>query len=378
MTTLLLGVLAVCFFYICFLNLSLTPSFYCTDMYSDILYSVRAWEEHSLFPDGWVFGNQLYVIATPVLASLIYGITGHPALSMAIASIIMTVGVALSFLWMLKPVFPRLNERLVGLLCFIALVSYSGDAIYSVKGWQLFFTLCSYYACYAITAFLCFGCFLRRRDKLKKTRIALLIIAALLAFGSGMQSLRQTAVMLPPMLAIEAVMQIKSLVKRKKLELQPLLITGGLSLANLLGLFVIRLMNVPQKEIFSSTDLLEKSEIPNAINHTWTNLASLLTDKEHYGVLLLMAVIVAALALIQAKRQKDSVPAGWGSLVALLSISVLGIAAIDALTQMSVRSIYYFMAFPLVALLPVYAYRRWKFGKIFALVVVAMLVVGSF
>ena len=101
------GVLLVYFIYMCYLNLSLTPSFYCTDMYSDILYSVRVWETKSIFPDGWGFGNQLYVIATPVLAALIYGIIGHPARAMAIATIIMALGVFASFLWMLRPVFEK-------------------------------------------------------------------------------------------------------------------------------------------------------------------------------------------------------------------------------------------------------------------------------
>ena len=97
-----MGVLATYFGYICYLNLSCTPSFYCTDMYSDILYSVRAWETKSLFPDGWVFGNQLYVISTPVLASLVYGIMGDPAVAMAIATILMTLGIFFSYLWMMS------------------------------------------------------------------------------------------------------------------------------------------------------------------------------------------------------------------------------------------------------------------------------------
>ena len=59
MAIILSGVLATIFGYICYLNLSLTPSFYCTDMYSDILYAVKAWETKSLFPEGCVFGNQL-------------------------------------------------------------------------------------------------------------------------------------------------------------------------------------------------------------------------------------------------------------------------------------------------------------------------------
>ena len=378
MAIVLIGVLATYFGYICYLNLSLTPSFYVTDMYSDILYSVKAWESKSLFPEGWVFGNQLYVIATPVLSSLIYGIIGRPALAMAIATILMTLGIFFSYLWMMKPVFPKLEDRLIGLICFIALNAYCGDAIYKTKGWQLFFTLCSYYACYIITAFMCFGCFLRRREKPTVPTIILFGISVLLSFGSGIQSLRQTAVMLIPMLAVEGVQQLISLIKTKRLEWQPLIVTGSLSAANLLGLVTVKLLNVPRNEIFSSTELLEKDQIPEAVNKSLTTLMDLLTDKEHYGYLFLMAVLVLTVAILQSKFRKEDAPRGWGTLISLFTLSVLGILAIDMFTKMSVRSIYYFMFLPLVGLLPVYAYRRWRFGKILAILLLAMLTVGAF
>ena len=375
---LLMGVLATYFGYICYLNLSCTPSFYCTDMYSDILYSVRAWESKSLFPDGWVFGNQLYVIATPVLASLVYGIIGNPAQAMAIATILMTLGIFFSYLWMMKPVFPRLEDRLIGLIALVALTAYCGDAIYKIKGWQLFFTLCSYYACYLITAFLCFGCFLRRREKVTTSLLILFGISVVLSFGAGIQSLRQTAVMVIPMLVLEGVSQIVSLVRTKRLELQPLVVTGSLSLANLLGLVTVKLLNVPRNEIFTSTELLKKDEIPEAVNKSLTTLMELLTDKAHYGYLFLMGMIILIIAILQSKYRRESAPEGWGILVSLFTVSVVGILAIDMFTKMSVRSIYYFMMLPLVSLLPVYAYRRWRLGKVFALLLLAMLMVGSF
>ncbi len=375
---LLFGVLLVYFFYICYLNLSLTPSFYCTDMYSDILYSVRAWEGKSIFPDGWVFGNQIYVIATPVLASLIYGVVGNPALAMAFASILMTAGIILSFLWMLKPVFSGLEERLTAVLFLITLVAYCGDAIYRINGWQLFFTLCSYYACYLITAFLCFGCFLRREEPLTKSRIVVLVLSLLLSFGAGMQSLRQTAVMLPPMLAVEGILLLKHLIRREKIKPQPILITAGLTASNLLGVLLIRLLDVPKNEIFSSLTLLKKSEIPASVNTFLTNLASLLTDKDHYGILLLIIALIAVIAVLQSRRQKEAVPVRWYTLIFVFSVSVLVIAVLDVFTKMSIRSIYYFMLFPLLAILAAYAYKRWRFGKLITLVVLSVLVIGSF
>ena len=48
------------------------------DMYADTLVAMMMWEQKSLFPLGYVFGNQLYIVATPVLAALFYGLTGSP------------------------------------------------------------------------------------------------------------------------------------------------------------------------------------------------------------------------------------------------------------------------------------------------------------
>ena len=374
----LLGLVYVYLFFICFLNLSLSPSFYTTDMYTDIMYSVRAWETKSFFPEGWVFGNQLYIFATPSLAALIYGIVGRPALAMAIATILMSVGIAFSFVWMLKPVFARLEERLVALLFLLAIPAFCDGAIHGYKGWQLLFTMCSYYACYAITAFLCFGCFLRRREALTKRGITMLVLAAIASFAVGMQSLRQTAIMLPPLLAVEGISQLKSLIKEKKIEKQPLLVTAILTVSNLLGLAFVRLLPIAQHEIFGSTELIKKENLSTSLTAMWDTMAGLFASKEEVGMLLLMIVLMVALACIQAKRKNnEEAPAQWGSLIALFAISVAGIAAINALTTMSVRSIYYFMLFPTVGILFAYAYKRWKLGKAIVLFALAIVVVAS-
>ncbi len=376
-TIVLFGILFLYFVYICILNLSLNPSFYCTDMYSDALYAVRAWESKSIFPDGWVFGNQFYVIATPVLASLIYGIVGNFALAMAIASILMTIGIILSFLWMTKPVFHHIEERLIGILGFVVLTASAGNAITARNGWQIFFTMCSYYACYVITAFVCFGNFLRRREELTKPRIAMLVIALVLSFGSGMQSLRQTAIMLPSMLVIEGIYQLISLMKSKKLEVKPLIITASLSIANLSGRLVMHFLNVPQKEIFSYSRVLSTSEIAAAVKGSLTNMASLLTGKDNYNIILLLVLIVIIVAAIQLIRKKEERSISCSILIVLLLIGVLCIGILDTFTDMTVCNIHYFMIFPLVSVLFSYVYKYWDFGKIIIYVSLAVLVVFS-
>ena len=93
LTLLLFAFLGLVFY----VNLSCNPDYYDGDIYNDINYAKEAWKAKSLFPKDWIFGNQTYVVATPVLAVLFYGITGNGFTAMAIASCIMTVFVILTY-----------------------------------------------------------------------------------------------------------------------------------------------------------------------------------------------------------------------------------------------------------------------------------------
>ena len=50
---------AIYFLFIVLINFSGNPSFYCTDMYSDMTYAEEVWNHKSIFPENWTFGNQL-------------------------------------------------------------------------------------------------------------------------------------------------------------------------------------------------------------------------------------------------------------------------------------------------------------------------------
>ena len=63
----LLGFLAV----FALLNFRCLPVFCDGDIYTDMSLSRLMWEQKTLFPEGWIFGNQVYVIATPVWAALL-------------------------------------------------------------------------------------------------------------------------------------------------------------------------------------------------------------------------------------------------------------------------------------------------------------------
>ncbi len=89
------------------------------DMYSDTLVAKYMWDEKTIFPDNWVFGNQYYVIATPVLSALFYGFTGSMNISMALATTSMTILIILTLILAIRPYL----KKYYCLLTVLALLS---------------------------------------------------------------------------------------------------------------------------------------------------------------------------------------------------------------------------------------------------------------
>ena len=57
------------------INFKLFPEFCDSDMFVDLYPARLMWEQKKLFPEGWVFGNQYFVIASPVWTAFFYGLT---------------------------------------------------------------------------------------------------------------------------------------------------------------------------------------------------------------------------------------------------------------------------------------------------------------
>lgn len=133
LTILLLAFLGLVFY----VNLSCNPEYYDGDIYNDINYAKEAWKAKSIFPKDWIFGNQTYVVATPVLAALFYGIIGNGFTAMAIASCIMTVLIVLTYDWMTRTLFSY-NERMAGFLFLIGVLLLKAHVATSQQGIQAF------------------------------------------------------------------------------------------------------------------------------------------------------------------------------------------------------------------------------------------------
>ena len=354
LTVLLVAFLGLVFY----INLSCNPEYYDGDIYNDINFAKEAWKAKSLFPANWVFGNQTYVVATPVLAALLYGMIGNAVIAMAIASCIMTVLTVLTYEWMTRTLFSY-NERTAGFLFLIGFLLLKAHVATSQQGLQAFFTMASYYSCYLITAFIVFGCYVRIRQKrFDKKHISMLVIGAVLSFGTGMQSLRQTAVMALPLVACEILMIIIDSVKEKKLTVSSSSAYAVfICLFNIAGLIAMKFIEINQHTIIGSTEL--SLSLPEMLKKAMYNIeyvalafgldALTLYQKLAASVPFLLIILAVVLFCVKDYIKGDIRDREIFTLFALLILGCLGVFAAGVLTGVANRALYYFMVYPLFA-----------------------------
>lgn len=354
----LAGILCVYFGAICLINFSGRPGFYCTDMYTDMVFAAKAWDQKALIPDGWLFGNQLYVVATPALAALYCGLALTPQMAMALAAVTMTVLTLATFWWMLKAVFPSGADSLLCIVLFMALGLFFGDSVGTVNGWQLFFTMCAYYGCYLLNVLLAFGCYLHADGKKKNNFWILLGITCILSFGTGMQSLRQTAVMSGPLMAMAGFRFVQDLRKKENWRHLSVLTACVITVSNLLGLFYKETVEFQQTEIFGEMKITTPDQILPAVAESMDTMMELLHCETSAAVamrivLLLLCGFAVVVLCIRGCSGKDCRALELGGLIML---SVLAIQVIDVFTTLEVRSIYYFMLYLMAAFLCTYLF----------------------
>lgn len=333
------------------------------DMYEDTLVARLMWERRTVFPDNWVFGNQYYVVTTPVLAALFYGVTGSMNLSMALATTAMTALILLSLWWALRP-FAGGGEILLSVLTMLGAVM-GPDIVWTAEG-QLFYIMASYYAGYVITLLVVFGDYMRALGgRNRRFFTAPLALSLVLSFCTGMQSIRQTAVMAVPLAAREALVWLESLVKTKKLPGKGrLLVTARAALvcaANLAGVAAIRLMDIPQRTIYGGLSLVSGARQRENIETGFRALRSitgfklLLPSTPNRSVVLgVFAVLLIALAAwalwcgFRTGTEKREA-GGVHVLVELCGLSLLTLLTVNAFFDISFRGVYLFVWYPLAA-----------------------------
>ena len=354
LTVLLLAFIGLVFY----VNLSCNPEYYDGDIYNDINYAKEAWKAKSIFPKDWIFGNQTYVVATPVLAALFYGIIGNGFTAMAIASCIMTVLIILTYDWMTRTLFSY-NERMAGFLFLIGVLLLKAHVATSQQGIQAFFTMASYYACYLINAFIVYGCYIRlRKGEFSGRHIVMSVIGIALSFGTGMQSLRQTAVMALPLVACEILMIIIYSIRDKKFAISSsTLFSAIVFVSNIAGLIAMKFIEINQNSIYGTTafvkslkEFLEKGFFNVEYVVLTFGLDSLeLRVRLVVSTVFLLIILIGFILCVKDFFKNKCIDQGRFGLVMLLTLGCVSVFAAGVLTDVVNRALYYFMIYPLLA-----------------------------
>lgn len=351
---------------------------FCTgDMYEDTVVARLMWEQKTPFPANWVFGNQFYVVATPNLAALFYGLCGSMNLAMGLATTAMTLGMLASFWWMARPLVSR-TTALAGTLALLCAVV--GPYIVTTTEGQIFYLMASYYACYAITLFVTLGGYLRLcREGAKGAELArLAVLPALLNFATGMQSLRQTAVLNVPLLAYAALRLLwdarreglSDAVRRALPSLTFALLTAT---ANLAGLVAVKLAAPRQVTIYGGVSLLNPADLGEHLSTCFRALRSITGLKylwEGGRAPALCAVLLTAAVLTSFFPGKEK-SSGLRSLQFILILSLLAVLASSLVLDIALRNIYLFVWYPLAAASVMYLFETRR-GKMRVLVAAAL------
>lgn len=194
------------------------PLFADADMYTDTLVARLMWEQKTLFPNGWIFGNQFYIASTPVLAALFYGLVSNTNTAMILATSCMGLFLILSFSYCVRSFVKGILPCLIGLLALMAAI-FAPDFPRTPCA-QLFFLQASYYSCYLITFFVVVGDYARAFQS-PQLRLAPWLLSCTLSFAMGMQSLRQTVAMALPIVAYEGFLALRRLVQKQPLFTPP-------------------------------------------------------------------------------------------------------------------------------------------------------------
>ena len=308
------------------------------DIYSDAQVARIMAEEATLFPSNWTFGNQYYVVATPVVASIIYSFIHDSFYALAIASCIMMIIVYAVFIWCLKPFISK-SALIAGLFCISGAIILGSSASTYENGFQIFYTMASYYSCYMIGMLYTLGVYFRlsRYNTVKKYKVG---IALFLNFALGMQSLRETIILNIPLIIV-AIYQIKS-GEYKNCRTFPIIAL----VANVCGVILANLLPISNNSIISSayqngfienvkTSLYDFFSINGLAFITFDGLKSILLF-----TLAIFINIAVLYSLIRVVYTKDMTPVGIAIIFCAISLSGVFISGVFIIKT---RPIYFFM-----------------------------------
>lgn len=317
------------------------------DMYADTLISKYIWESKSIFPDGWVFGNQCFVIGTPVIAALVFGICNDIFLSMKIATTIVTIIIVGVFVWAIKPI---VKKKYIYIGVLILLSSAIGCEIGKQFEGQLFFLTVSYYSSYMITLLITGGCYIRILTNTKLNGL-ITLISLFFSMACGMQSLRQTALMVIPLIMCCAIYRKKELIK------YALLIT----LFNIAGIILIKLIGPSFHTIYGSSTISSPKDWLESIRVGFDAIKKIsgirwLLKGNCVGLYGLFLFSITALSILLSLFNKEK--SNIAPLIYYFLFGMLSTIGASVITTVNLRYIYIFSYFPLVSISFIYLIDR--------------------
>lgn len=335
------------------------------DIYSDAMTAKYMSESRSFFPDNWVFGNQYYIVATPVIAALINFFLQDAYLSLGIASCIMTLLTIGCYIWCIKP-FVNNKSLIVGLFCLIGGTIFGIDAANNTDGLQVFFTMASYYSCYVIGILFTLGLWLRLYTN-KNINFICIIVAILLNLSLGMQSLRETLVLNIPLCMLAVYVFL--IEKKEKINNKEILMSKGnlfivsMLIANLFGIFLIKLFTnifkINNHTILKdvSSNLFENIQhsFSEFLVYTGLNISSTSRVEIFHFISSLFVLSVVLYSLFSIFKSHCKTPVSFLVIFCLLSLSAVFFAGIFVI---KVRTIYFFVWYLLVTFSFVYVSEK--------------------
>ncbi len=411
------GIIIIFFAVFCIINFWGFERFCDSDMYQDVYVSKLIWNSKSIFPPNWTFSNQYFVLAAPNIAAIIYGITGSMNLSMQLATTIYTLLILAAFAYMIKAVSSSKTVILVSIICFMAAVT--GYDIVNTHQGQLYFLMVSYYASYIFTVFLVYGVYLRylfanrekkftvkapeSNDSVLKDAISdkcnnsvvnhpgilAYILVMIFTIATGMQSLRQTAIMILPLACVEGIRFFYKVIGKSytKKDWAVTWKMATLAITNIIAYLMVAVVIKPSHcVLYGGTGIRSISTWGQGFVKSAGNLAKItgiqsLWGAKNYkqnivlGLIAVMVICVVIYAVVSAIVTVIKTAIGKASdnvndssvtvsdhkkaterqiqpihvLIILFFLGILSIGAMGTLMDIKIRDIYFFMWYPLVA-----------------------------
>ena len=342
-----------------------------SDMYGDLWVSKLMWEQKTLFPENWVFGNQLYVLATPNLAALFYGLTNNMLIAMGLASTIMVAIFVVAYYWMLKTTF-SFTQIIIGLVILFASIctTHIGYNQYA----QLYFVGCTYYICYLITLLINIGVFIRFYSN-QKVNIFVYIVSLITSFAMGIQSIRQTLIMVMPFIFVEICLIVYSKVKKNKQNIKLIVFIAVTSLFNICGVILSKKIDVKRDAIVGSMEFSPFSNITGKLIGTIKHIISIIGFDDFVAyirrgngsfipslltvvcALILFLVFIYSIVLLFKKKDFEN---NTTLIIFILFVSCLAVFGSFFVFEMTRLSKYYFVYYLLVPIVISSQYKNSK------------------